>query len=73
MITYANRGGSSNVESYEIGADFIKVKFKGTPKIYIYSYSSAGAYNVDCAKQLAENGSGLNRYIMSNMKRDFER
>jgi hypothetical protein len=73
MKPYANRGGSSNVESYEIGEDFIAVKFRGTTKIYVYSYSTTGAYNVDSAKQLAENGSGLNSYIMLNMKNDFEK
>jgi hypothetical protein len=73
MKPYANRGGNSNVQSYEIGNDFIAVKFKGTSKIYVYSYSSAGSYNVDRAKQLAENGSGLNSHNNSNMKNDFER
>jgi len=73
MKPYANRGGNSNVESYEIGNDFIAVKFKRTLKIYVYSYSTAGAQNVDRAKQLAENGSGLNSHIMLNMKNDFER
>jgi hypothetical protein len=73
MRTYANRGGNSNVQSYEIGNDFISVNFKGTSKTYVYSYRSAGSQNVDRAKQLAEAGSGLNSHIMLNMKNDFER
>ena len=73
MIRYSNRGGNSNVESYEIGNDYIAVKFKGKNKIYVYSYSTAGAQNVDQAKKLAENGSGINNYIMLNMKNNFER
>lgn len=73
MKNYANLGGNSNVQSYEIGDNFIAVKFNGTNKIYVYSYSSAGAKNVDLAKELAENGSGLNSHIMLNMKDDFER
>jgi hypothetical protein len=73
MKPYANRGGNSNVESYEIGNDYIAVKFKGKNKIYVYSYSTAGAQNVDQAKKIAENGSGLNNYIMLNMKNNFER
>jgi hypothetical protein len=73
MKPYANRGGNSNVLSYEIGNDFVAVNFKGTSKTYVYSYLSAGSLNVDRAKQLAEAGSGLNSYIMLNMKNDFER
>lgn len=73
MKPYANRGGISNVQSYEIGDDFIAVKFKGTSKTYVYSYRTAGEYNVERAKELAHKGSGLNSHIMLNMKNDFER
>jgi hypothetical protein len=73
MLPYANRGGNSNVQSYEIGNDFIAIKFKGTSKIYVYSYRSSNSHDVERAKQLAENGSGLNGHIMLNMKNDFER
>jgi hypothetical protein len=73
MEIYANRGGNSNVESFELGNDFIAVKFKSTSKIYVYSYSSAGAYNVYRAKVLAKDGSGLGSHIMWSMRNDFER
>lgn len=73
MNHYANRGGNSNVLSYEIGNDFVAVNFKGTSKTYVYSYRSAGSNNVETMKQLAENGSGLNSYIMLNVKDKFER
>lgn len=73
MKNYANLGGDSNVQSYEIGDRSIKVKFNETSKIYVYSYSSAGSKNVDLAKELAEKGLGLNSHILLNMKNDFER
>lgn len=73
MNYYANLGGKSNVESYEIGKDYIAIKFKGKQKIFVYSYFTAGKYNVDKAKVLANNGSGLNSYIKLNMNNDFER
>lgn len=73
MKNYANRGGNSNVRSYELGEDFITVDFKGTSKQYTYSYHSAGSQHVEKMKQLAENGSGLNSYIMLNVKNDFEK
>jgi hypothetical protein len=42
MESYSNR--NSGVESFDIGGDYIKVKFKNTQKkIYIYSYEQAGA------------------------------
>lgn len=73
MKNYTNLVGNSNVQSYEIGDHFIAVKFNGANKIYVYSYSSAGAKNVDLAKELAEKGFGLNSHIMLNMRADFER
>lgn len=73
MKKYANLGGDSNVQSYKIDDFFIAVKFYGTDKTYIYSYSSAGIKNVNLAKELAEKGIGLNSHIMLNMKNDFER
>lgn len=72
MNRYANLGGNSNVEAYEIGASFIRVKFYGTNKIYAYSYNSAGMENVEKAKLLAINGQGLNSFIMRSMKYLYE-
>lgn len=73
MKNYLNRGGNSNISAYEIGDDFITVYFKGSSKSYTYSYRSAGAGHIEEMKQLARNGSGLNSYIMLNVKNDFER
>ena len=41
MTKYANLGGNSNVEAYDIGHAFIDVKFFGTPKVYRYKSYSA--------------------------------
>ena len=72
MTRYKNLGGNSNVISYEIGIDYIKVQFSsGSP--YEYSYRSAGASNVERAKILAQNGCGLNSFIMTNMRKLYER
>jgi hypothetical protein len=68
MILYKNLNGNSNVLAYEIGPDYINVQFKGTAKIYCYSYQSAGAGNVEAMKRLAQNGSGLNSFINKNVK-----
>ncbi len=35
MNYYANLSGKPNVESYEIGKDYIAIKFKGKQKIFV--------------------------------------
>lgn len=73
MEKYLNRGGNSGVSSFEIGDDYVSVYFKGNSKLYKYSNSSAGTYHIEAMKRLAQNGSGLNSYIMNNVKHDFEK
>lgn len=68
FVLYRDIDGDSNVESYEIGADYIAVKFHGTPKIYIYSYKKAGKNHVETMKGLAASGDGLNSYINRNCR-----
>ena len=73
MQHYLNLGGNSNVEAFEIGTTYISVKFYGTNKIYTYSYNSAWSSNVETAKSLARSGSGLNSFIMRNMRFSYEK
>jgi hypothetical protein len=69
MERYRNTSGNSGVYAYEIGHDFIRVKFWGTTNIYTYSYGGkAGPIHVDNMKILARNGSGLNSYINKHVK-----
>lgn len=65
MVRYKNSSGKSGITAYEIGHDYIKVKFDGTYKIYQYSYRRAGKDHVENMKSLALKGSGLNSYIKS--------
>jgi hypothetical protein len=62
MEQYRNLSGKSGVQEYELGSDFIKVKFKkgGT---YLYTYKSASQIKVEKMKILARKGLGLNSYI----------
>ncbi|MDE7162905.1 MAG: hypothetical protein K2O44_02355 [Clostridia bacterium] len=73
MQKYLNLGGNSYVEAFEIRPTYISVKFYGTSKIYTYSYKSAGSLNVETAKTLARSGSGLNSFIMRNMRTSYEK
>lgn len=73
MQHYSNLGGNSNVISYEIGDAYIDVLFKGTPRIYTYSYESAGIENVEYMKVLARQGYGLNSFINRHVKYNYEK
>lgn len=68
MEIYKNIGRDSNVTHYEISDTYVSVKFRGTAKIYQYSYRKAGKFHVDNMKLLAKNGKGLNAYINRNVK-----
>lgn len=72
MEVYRNINGDSNVEAYEIGSNFIRVKFYRTVKIYQYSYERAGRENVEIMKELARNGDGLNSFIKKNAEKLYD-
>lgn len=68
MTLYRSICGNSGVYSYEIGSDYIDVRFKETPQIFRYSYLSAGKENIEKMKELAENGYGLYSFINMHVK-----
>lgn len=72
MTRYANLGGNSNVEAYDIGHAFIDVKFFGTPKVYRYSCAKAGRCHVDNLINLARQGRVLNSYINRHVKKLYD-
>jgi hypothetical protein len=73
MERYRNSGGDSGVSAYEIGSDYILVKFSGTARTYSYSYRKAGQNHVENLKRLAQNGSGLNSYINIHVKNLYDK
>lgn len=62
MERYRNRSGDSGVEAYEIGDDFVAVRFK-PGVVYWYTEASVGAQHVAVLKRLARRGQGLSTYI----------
>jgi hypothetical protein len=72
MQLYGNLGGNSNVVSYEIGPNYIKIAFSGSMKIYTYSFKKAGIAHVEQMTRLAKAGSGLNSYINRYVKNLFD-
>jgi len=53
MEPYRNLDADSSVVAYEIGADFIRVRFSDG-SIYLYTHASAGSRNIEHMKQLAQ-------------------
>ncbi len=67
MEVYKNLHGDSGVSAYQIGGDFIIVRFKsGRWTTYTYTYASAGSTSVETMKSLAKQGYGLNSYISTH-------
>jgi DhnA family fructose-bisphosphate aldolase class Ia len=73
MKRYANKQGTSGVVAYEIGADFIRLKFRESEETYSYSYTSAGKANVEKMKKLAAAGQGLSTFVTRKVRDKFEK
>ncbi|AWK07091.1 hypothetical protein HYN56_23805 [Flavobacterium crocinum] len=71
MERYANRNGQSGVSAYEIGTNYIRIRFS-SGSVYQYSYRKAGQYHVDNMKRLATQGYGLNSYINAYVKFKYD-
>lgn len=70
MKKYLNRNGNSGVLAYEIGIDFIRIKFiDGT--IYRYTARSTGRNNLGQMIALAKSGRGLSTFISQFIKSNF--
>ncbi len=70
VCRYRNLGGASGIRTYEIEADSIVVGFHDG-WVYGYTYLSAGAYNIERMKALAEQGRGLNSFINKRVKHRY--
>lgn len=73
FVDYKDIDGDSDIYQYEIGPDYISVKFNDNSTIYKYSYAKAGQYHVENMKRLAEHGDGLNSYINKNCKYRYDK
>lgn len=72
MEHYRDHQGDSGILSYEIGANFIKVRFRDG-MVYMYDYLSAGAGNIEEMKRLAKAGEGLNSFINEHVGKAYSR
>lgn len=71
MERYKNLGGKSGIVAYEIGDDYINIRFESGLN-YRYSYFKPGNFHVERMKTLALNGHGLNTYINHHVKDKYE-
>ena len=67
MTHYKNLGLDSGVNAFEIGNDYITVRFS-TYATYKYTYESAGQNHIENMKSLTLKGEGMNSYIKKNEK-----
>ena len=70
MQRYTNRSGESGVLAYELGHDWIIVKF-AEGAVYRYDAERPGAAFVAEMKRLAERGQGLSGYISRAVQKNF--
>jgi hypothetical protein len=70
MQSYRDWDNDSGIVAYEIGDDFIIVQFRsGRETFYRYSIGSTGSHHISEMKRLAQQGDGLNAYIIDNKVR----
>lgn len=70
MIRYENLNGDSGVQSYEIGAKQMLVKFK-KGSTYLYSDVKPGSIHLEKMKLLAVAGKGLGTYINKYVRTNY--
>lgn len=71
MQRYRNHSGTSGISAFEIGEDFIDVKFVDGD-IYRYSWRRPGARDVQHMKELALRGEGLATFISRHIRNRYE-
>jgi hypothetical protein len=69
MQIYGDTSGTSGIESYLIGDDFISIKFKTKPKVYPYTNLEHTKHHIDQMKVLATRGRGLGTYINQHLRK----
>jgi len=74
MTPYKNLDGDSGIESYKISDDSVIVRFRsGKDRNYLFTNQTPGAVMVEKIKVLAAQGRGLNSYIKTIVKNQYER
>jgi hypothetical protein len=72
MKRYRNLSGDSGVVAYDIGKDYVDVKFRNGD-VYRYDRDTPGADHIENMKLLALAGKGLSSYISRFVKGRYAR
>ena len=73
VTRYANLSGNSGVAEYEIGNDYIKVRFRHEAAVYVYNDAAPGPAAVRRMQALAVQGQGLSTYISQYVGKNYAR
>ncbi|MGZ5243820.1 MAG: hypothetical protein ACXWEY_12175 [Bacteroidia bacterium] len=71
MEKYKNKSGESGVTHYEIGTDYINIRFQHSPEIYMHHYKIPCKSAVEKMKVLAEDGKSLSTFIGQEVKDNY--
>lgn len=71
MQTYKNLNGDSGVREFDVGDDFICVRFRHDARGYVYNAQKPGAGHVERMKGLALAGRGLGTYISRYIQKNY--
>jgi hypothetical protein len=67
MERYLNLAGNSGVLEYEIGDEWIRIRFRNGA-VYRYTYGSAGRAGIERMKDLARAGRGLSTFVSTTVR-----
>lgn len=70
-MQFYNENVRAGIHQYEIGDDYIIVRWHKASYDYKFTYESAGKIAVDAMKMMAENKRGLSTYITTQVKDKF--
>jgi hypothetical protein len=73
MRAYGSRGGNRGVSHYEIGPNFIHLRFRHDPRVYVYTDKRPGLAKVLLMQHLAVEGEGLTAFVHQHVAGDYER
>lgn len=71
MKPYRNQSGDSGVVSFEIGPDFINLKFRNNDTVYHYDHTMPGQIHVERMKRLALAGAGLSTWVSQHVRDSY--
>lgn len=73
MRSYGTRGGHRGVSHYAIGPNYIHLRFRHDPRVYVYSDKRPGLAKVLVMQHLAMEGEGLTAFVHRHVSGDYER